>query len=939
MHVDSTTANASQAAHRRPRARMSRLGRACASLAVAVVAVATAGFMTPALAANVNGGVLTMNGTAKTVATTSAGSIGYVTFVATAGQRVQLQTSASTYGTAPTVQLLSPSSVVLNTWAGNGLLDTVTLTAAGTYTFRATQVGGNGAITFKGWAVTDSSSALTLGTAKTVTTTQGQNAAVTFTATASQRFQFQTSGSTYGAGNEPTVQLIRPDGTTVQNTWTGNSFLDTTTLATAGTWTIKVDPPAMATGSITITAWAVSADTTAALTTGTAKTVTTTQGQNTAVTFTATANQRFQFQTSGSTYGAGNEPTVQLIRPDGTTVQTTWTGNSFLDTTTLATAGTWTIKVDPPAKAAGSITITAWSVANNSTGTLALNGNESNVATTQGQNSTLSFTLAANQRLQLETSASTYTTSPVITVYKPDGTTVVNTWNGNAFFDTTAYATAGTYTMVIDPVGITAGGIKVQAWNVPADATTPITPDGTPVTFTTVRGQKSNGTFSLTAGQRVMIKTSANTYGGADPTVKLIAPNGTTVLQSWSGDALKSPYTVSEAGTYTLRVDPSSTAAAGSIKAQVWIVPANQNFVQPLDGTATGIFLAPGQNATASFSVTAGQRLMFQTRDADDEGAPSVTLYKPDGTTVVSSWTGNNLTDVMTFPTAGTYTLRVTPADLVVGSMSLRIWNVPADIVTSAATNGSPTVLTTTPGQNATVSFTMAANSRVLVQTLDSTYTDDAWFTLYKPDGTIVRDSWSENDITEVLPLTSSGTYKVTLDPKDIGAGSIALRVWNVPNNFSASANLTGTAVSVATTAGQDATVTFAAAANQRVQIETSNSTYSDSIPVTLYGPDGSELASWSGDYLLDTTRLDAGAGTYSLRFDPEYVDAGSVSVQVWSVPEDANGGSMSLNGTPKSFTTVGGQNASVTFPITTVGQKIQIVTSGGTYDPTPRVY
>ena len=212
MHVDNATTTAPRASGPRPRTRMSRLGRVVASLVVAVVAVATAGFLTPALAANVNGGTLTLNGTGKTVATTSAGSIGYVTFTATAGQRVQLQTSASTYtGTAPTVQLLSPSSAVLGSWSGNGFLDTVTLATAGTYTFRATQVGGNGGITFKGWTVSaDTTAALTLGTAKTVTTTQGQNTSVTFSATANQRFQFQTSGSTYGAGNEPTVRLIAP---------------------------------------------------------------------------------------------------------------------------------------------------------------------------------------------------------------------------------------------------------------------------------------------------------------------------------------------------------------------------------------------------------------------------------------------------------------------------------------------------------------------------------------------------------------------------------------------------------------------------------------------------------------------------------------------------------------------------------------------------------
>lgn len=834
MHVDNAPTTAPTGAEPRPRARMTRLGRTCASLVVAVVAVATAGFMSPALAADVNGGVLTMNGTAKTVATTSAGSAGYVTFTATAGQRVQLQTSASTYtGGDPTVQLLSPTSTVLYSWTGNGFRDTVTLAAAGTYTFKATQVGGNGGITFKGWNVTaDSTAALTLGTARTVTTTQGQNAAVTFTATANQRFQFQTSGGTYGAGNEPTVQLVRPDGTTVQNTWTGNAFQDTATLPTAGTWSIKVDPPAMATGAITITAWAVS---------------------------------------------------------------------------------------------------------NNSAGTLALNGNQSNVSTSQGQNHTLSFTLTANQRLQLQTSASSYASSPVITVYKPDGSTVVETWNGNAFFDTMAFATAGTYTMVIDPVGTNAGGITVQAWNVPADSTTPVTPDGTPYTFTTARGQNSNGTFALESGQRVMIKTSDNTYGGSDPAVKLIAPDGTTVLQSWSGEALRNPATVSASGSYTLLVDPAA-AASGSITAQVWIVPADQNFVQPLDGSSTTVDTAPGQNATASFAVTAGQRLMFQTSGSSYSDAPPVTIYRPDGSTVVTSWTGENLTDVMTSATAGTYTLKVDPTEIVSGAMDLRIWNVPADLAVSPATNGASTLLTTTPGQNATVSFPMAANSRVMIQTFNNSYGDAVPFTLYRPDGTTVVTSWTGENLTDVTPLATAGTYTLKMNPQNTDEGSITVKVWNVPNDFAAAANLNGTAVNVATTPGQNATVSFAAAANQRVQIETTQNTYADEVPVILYGPDGTtELESWNGNFLLDTTRLGASAGTYYLQLDPEYTDEGGVKVQVWSVPEDADFGAMSLSGTAKTFTTVGGQNASATFQVTSVGQKIQTETSGNTYQQTPK--
>ena len=125
--------------------------------------------------------------------------------------------------------------------------------------------------------------------------------------------------------------------------------------------------------------------------------------------------------------------------------------------------------------------------------------------------------------------------------------------------------------------------------------------------------------------------------------------------------------------------------------------------------------------------------------------------------------------------------------------------------------------------------------------------------------------------------------------------------------------------------------MSFAAAANQRIQIETSQQHVTrTTIPVTLYAPDGTtEVANWEGNDLLDTTRLGTTAGTYYLKFDAGYADEGSVDVQVWSVPEDVDFGVMSLNGTAKTFTTVAGQNATATFQVTSAGQKIQTETLG----------
>jgi hypothetical protein len=80
--------------------------------------------------------------------------------------------------------------------------------------------------------------------------TPGQNAELTFSGTADDRVSLQLSNVTMSGR---TVSILKPDGSTLAVLTGINTFLDTQTLPTTGTYTIRVDPTNAATGSATLT--------------------------------------------------------------------------------------------------------------------------------------------------------------------------------------------------------------------------------------------------------------------------------------------------------------------------------------------------------------------------------------------------------------------------------------------------------------------------------------------------------------------------------------------------------------------------------------------------------------------------------------------------------------------------------------------------------------
>jgi YD repeat-containing protein len=312
---------------------------------------------------------ITPGGSSVGVSISTPGQNAYATFSGTPGQRVSLQITSDTI-TFSHVSILNPDGTtlvaptVVNT--SGGFLDTAALSLTGTYKILVdgdTYYTGNATLTLNS-VPGDFSSTITAGGSPVtvVITTPGQNGAVTFSGTASQRISLRMTSVSITFTH---VSIQNPDGSnlvapTVINTSGG--FFDTQTLAQNGTYTIVVNPDNAYTGNMTLTLYSVPADVSGTVSIGGSSVPVTisTPGQNGSLTFSGTSGQQVTVHVTTNTMST---VTVKLLKPDGTTqTSATNSASSFnLSTQTLASTGTYTIVIDPSQANTGSLNISVTS--------------------------------------------------------------------------------------------------------------------------------------------------------------------------------------------------------------------------------------------------------------------------------------------------------------------------------------------------------------------------------------------------------------------------------------------------------------------------------------------------------------------------------------------------------------------------------------------------
>jgi YD repeat-containing protein len=897
-------------------------------------------------------------GTPVTVTTTTAGQNALYTFSGTTGQQVSINVSNSTYVgcNAVVVSILKPDNSSLGATGlcntSSGFLDSLTLPITGTYTVLINPAGtGVGSATVLLNSFADVTGTITPGTPLTVTTTSvGQNAKYTFSGTVGQQVSINVSGSTYTGCNAVLVSILKPDNSSLGSTGlcnTGTGFLDSLTLPTTGTYTVFINPQGTTAGSVTVLLNTF-ADVTGTITPGTPVTATTTvPGQNALYTFSGTAGQSLSANISNSTYTGCNALVVSVLKPDGTTLGSAGVCNSssgFMNTVTLPTTGTYTVLINPQGSTTGSATVQL-NTDTDVTGTITPGGAAVTVTTTvTGQDARLTFTGTAGQRVSLLVSSVSNPSATVILV-KPDGTNQasigISAGTGTFFMDTQSLATTGTYQIWVQHSGTNVGSEMLQLFDVPADATATTTIGGTAVTVsTTVPGQNATVTFSGTAGQRVSINLSAGTYTSCNLTLK--NPDGSSLTTGGCTGATNFINTVplGTTGTYTILINPNANAT-GSVTARVNDDTDVTGTIAPGGPAVTIATTIAGQDARLTFSGTAGQRVSLLVSSVSNPSA-TVILVKPDGSNQasigISSGTGTFFMDTQSLATTGTYQIRVQHSGTNVGSETLQLFDVPAD-VTGAITPGTPvTATTTTPGQNALYTFSGVAGQQVSVNISSSTYTgcNAVVVSILKPDGTTLGSAGLCNTSTgfiDSLTLPTAGAYTLLINPQGTATGNATVLL----NSF---ADVTGTIapgtpVTVTTTSpGQNALFTFSGTTGQQMSINLSGSTYTgcNAVVISMLKPDGTTLGSTgicnNSSGLLDSLTLPS-TGTYTVFINPQGTTTGSITALLNNF-SDVTGAI--TPGTPVTAnTTTPGQNALLTFT-GAAGQQVSINLSGSTY-------
>lgn len=595
--------------------------------------------------------------------------------------------------------------------------------------------------------------------------------------------------------------------------------------------------------------------------------------------------------------------------------------------------------------------------------------------TTGGENATLTFAGTAGNRVAMRiygvTMSPKLNTGIKVSIRKPDGTTLVSPFDvgsSGTWMEPVSTPVTGTYSIVLDGQSTYKGKATVALWTVPADPSTPATVGGAPVTLAlTTPAQNGTVTFTGTAGQRVSLRLSGVTITGNalnSARVSVLKPDASVLVATTSfgsSGAFLEPFTIPANGTYTVKVDPRQWYA-GSATATLYNVSSDQagtitaGTPLPLTFAAT----SPGQNATETFSGTAGQKVSLNmtgvTIGANQISGTKVTILKPDATTLVAATdvgTTGKFIEPVTLPTTGSYTINVDPQGANTGGVTLSLANFAGDTTGTITANGPGVVFTAAAaGQNGTLTFTGSVNQRIALSISSDnigTMFAGAKVSVKSPTGTSVvapAGVGTNGFFVEPVALTAAGTYTIKVDPDGANTGSLTVNLYTVPNDTSAAITAGGagaTPVTVTNTVpGQNMKLTFTAGASQRVSIKMTNVSIGSSAitGTTVSLMKGSTTVGLpttvgtNGGYIDTAATLTSGAN-YTIKVDPQGLNTGSMTVTLYTVPADATGSILTTGAATTVTNTVPGQNILYSFA-GTANQRVSLDLSSVTIGSSP---
>ncbi|WP_427308979.1 IPT/TIG domain-containing protein [Cupriavidus sp. H39] len=408
-------------------------------------------------------------GASQTVTMSTANKVGLILFDGTAGQRVSIGTTSSSFGSCQNGRLqllnLDGSSAGTTSLCNNELLGAVTLPKTATYSIVVSPMSGDtGSVTFSLYnvppdatgTISASGSAVTL-----TTTTPGQNGSLTFSGAAGQRISLTTSQNTIGCYY---LGILNPDGSSLFSPYLAcNSFfVEPLILPATGTYTITLGHYGKAVGSLKFNLYNVPPDVTGTITAGgpPVTLTTTVPGQDGSLIFSGTGGQRISLVTSQNGIGYYY---LSILNPDGTVLYPSYGawGGLFVEPLSLPVTGTYTIVMKHWGSGTGSLTFSLYNVPANAAGTITIGGAPVTLTTTApGQDGSLTFSVSSGQNVTLTTSQNTIGWH-YLAVLKPDGTTLYpyTGYASNASVGPLTLSMTGTYTIMLRHWGTGTGSL------------------------------------------------------------------------------------------------------------------------------------------------------------------------------------------------------------------------------------------------------------------------------------------------------------------------------------------------------------------------------------------------------------------------------------------------------------------------------------------------
>ncbi len=501
------------------------------------------------------------------------------------------------------------------------------------------------------------------------------------------------------------------------------------------------------------------------------------------VLFEGTAGHRAAFKLSNSTYFSG---VMTVLTPYGAQFlrEGYVTPGRFFDTKPLMNGGTYSV-ILAPNSTTGSILLTVYDVPPDLTGPIVPGGQTvtANIQT-PGQNARYTFTGAVNQRVALTAGA-----GPVgaVSILSPSGTALsppVTTGTNAVFLDTVVLPAAGTYSVFADPTDANTGSLALTLHDA-TDVTTSFSPSpaGTAINVSTaVPGQRVVASFAATAGQRVSLKLTNLSLGGGfgcKGAVSIVDPNGATLRSDTclvvTSDSFLDVTPPLAAGTHQVIFDPAGNLTGGATLT-LYDVPADST--GPIGfGEANAVTVSttvPGENASRTFTGTNLQRIALNMTNVSIGGlgtCTNVTIKDPSGNPVASNGcvttVNGGFIDVTTLQADGQYTISIDPGGPATGSITLTLYDVPADF-TGTLTLNDPTPLSvpiTAPAQNANLTFTLTSTQSVRVHVQNNPFLACTTVRLTQGTTTIQTTTNCGSDFFTASQSLAAGSYTIVIDP------------------------------------------------------------------------------------------------------------------------------------------------------------------------------